>query len=187
AAPWNTSSIKGCKRFLERIWNLSDMMNNEEGYSKKLEASFHKAIKKVTEDTEQLKFNTGIATLMALLNEIYEVKSITRGEMKTLLLLLNPFAPHITEEMWESCKFNGRIFQAPWPKFDENKCQDDIVEMVVQIMGKVRAKITVSSESTKEEIIALAKASPEISQLIGQKEIVKEIFVPSKLINFVIK
>ena len=187
AAPWNTNSIRGCKRFLERIWGLMDIMTEEEEYSKDMETSFHKTIKKVTEDTEQLKFNTAIASLMALLNEISDKKSLTRKEMETIILLLNPFAPHITEEMWEMCKFPGRVYQQQWPQYSEEKCVDNEVEMVVQILGKVRARMNVAVTASKEEIIAKAKALPEIVKLTEGKTFIKEIFVPGKLVNFVVK
>ena len=187
AAPWNTNSIKGCKRFLERIWGLMDIMTEGTEYSKDMESSFHKTIKKVTEDTEQLKFNTAIASLMALLNEISDKKSLNRKEMETILILLNPFAPHITEEMWQMCGFDGMIYQQTWPAYSEEKCVDSEIEMVVQILGKVRAKMNVSVSASKEEIIEKAKALPEILKLTEGKTIVKEIFVPGKLVNFVVK
>ncbi len=187
AAPWNTSSIKGCKRFLERVWSLADIMTDEYSYSKELESSFHKTVKKVTEDTEQLKFNTAIASLMALLNEISDKKSVTRKEMETFILLLNPFAPHITEEMWEICKFPGMVFQQSWPEYSEEKCVDSEIEMVVQILGKVRAKINVSPSDSQDEIIKKAKSHPDIQKLTEGKTFVKEIFVPKKLVNFVVK
>ena len=187
AAPWNTNSIKGCKRFLERVWSLADIMTDEDSYSKELESSFHKTIKKVTEDTEQLKFNTAIASLMALLNEISDKKSITRKEMETFILLLNPFAPHITEEMWETCKFPGMVFQQKWPAYSEEKCVDSEIEMAVQVLGKVRARMSVSPSASKEEIIEKAKSLPDIQKLTEGKTFVKEIFVPGKLVNFVVK
>ena len=187
AAPWNTNSIRGCKRFLERIWGLMDIMTDEEEYSKDMESTFHKTIKKVTEDSEQLKFNTAIASLMALLNEISDKKSLTRKEMETIILLLNPFAPHITEEMWEMCKFPGKVYQQKWPQYSEDKCVDNEVEMVVQILGKVRARMNVAVDAPKEEIIAKAKALPDIAKLTEGKTFIKEIFVPGKLVNFVVK
>lgn len=187
AAPWQESSIKGCKKFLDRVWALQDMLSDDESYSKDLESLMHKTIKKVTSDIENLKFNTAIAAMMTLLNEIYLKKSITRGEMKTLITLLNPFAPHITEELYEVLDFGGMLNENKWPEYDEALCVDDTVEIVAQINGKVKAKAVISTSAQKDEVIALVKNDPKISELIDGKTIVKEIYVPGKLVNLVVK
>ena len=187
SAPWSQSSIKGCKRFLDRIYNLLEILQEGDSYSSALEGSFHKTIKKVTEDIEVLKFNTAIAAMMSLLNEISNHGSITRAELKTLLLLLNPFAPHLTEEMWEEARFDGMITGQAWPKFDEAKCKDAQVEIAVQVSGKIKARIMVDADSANEELLKAAKACPEVAALIEGKTIVKEIVVKGKLVNIVIR
>ena len=187
SAPWNTASIKGSRRFLERVWALADCMTPQEGYSKELEGAFHRAIKKVTQDIDVLKMNTAIACLMSLLNEIAEQKRITRGEFATFLLLLNPFAPHITEELWQACGFKGQIAQAKWPSYDEAKCVEDTVELVVQVNGRLRAKLAVDAAISKEDALALAKADASVAKDLAGKTIVKEIFVPGKLVNIAAK
>ncbi|MBS4785647.1 MAG: leucine--tRNA ligase [Clostridiales bacterium] len=185
SATWNTSAIKGCKRFLDRIWSLMDITVDGDGYSPALESSFHKTVKKVTEDIEAMKFNTAIAAMMTLLNEIYEAGSITRGELRTLLVLVNPFAPHLTEEVWEQMGFGGQISGQTWPAYDPAKCVDSMVEIVVQIAGKIKARLNVPKDIAAPEAIALAKADPAVAGLIAGKQIVKEIYVPGKLVNIV--
>ncbi len=187
SAPWNTSSIKGCKRFLERIWGLQDILADGEGYSKELETSFHKTIKKVSEDIEEMKFNTAIAAMMSLLNEITDKGSITRGEFKTFLLLLNPFAPHIAEELWEVCGFGGMITDQKWPSYDEAKCKDASVEIAVQVNGKVKARVVIPADCSNQDAIAAAKANESIAAATAGKTVVKEICVPGKLVNIVVK
>ena len=187
SAPWSTASMKGCKRFVDRAFALTDILAGGDSYSPELEASFHKTIKKVTEDIESLKFNTAIAAMMALINEIYDCKKITRGELRTFLILLNPFAPHLTEELWENLKFGGMIANTSWPKYDEEKCKDDTVEIVVQINGKIKAKLNISADIDKDSAIAAAKAEGDIASAIAGKTIVKEIYVPQKLVNIVVK
>ena len=187
AAPWSESSIKGCKRFLDRIWDLQEVLTTEEGYSKELESSMHKTIKKVTEDIENLKFNTAIAAMMSLLNEIAARKSITRGEMKTLMLLLNPFAPHITEEIWQTQGFGGMLNEQKWPEYDESKCVENTVEIAVQVNGKLKARITVSVDAAKEDAIAQAKEQDNVKTSLEGKNLVKEIYVPGKIVNLVVK
>jgi len=179
--------MKGCKRFVDRAFALTDILAGGDSYSPELEASFHKTIKKVTEDIESLKFNTAIAAMMALINEIYDCKKITRGELRTFLILLNPFAPHLTEELWENLKFGGMIANTSWPKYDEEKCKDDTVEIVVQINGKIKAKLNISADIDKDSAIAAAKAEGDIASAIAGKTIVKEIYVPQKLVNIVVK
>ncbi len=191
AAPWSSAGVKGCRRFVERYWNLQSCLSQEKGLRPELEAIFHKTIKKVGEDTETLKFNTAIAALMTLLNAISEKGDITRGELKLFTLLLNPFAPHVTEEMWQLCGLGedgaALVAQQPWPKYDEAKCKEDTVEIVVQVCGKVRSRLTVSADSGKEELLAAAKADGKIAAEIAGKTIVKEICVPGKLVNLVVK
>ena len=187
AAPWSSSSIKGCKRFLERAWGLAELVNGEDGFSETLEPSFHKTVKKVSEDIETLKFNTAIAAMMALINEIYEAGTITRGELKVFLLLLNPFAPHITEELWERCGFGGMAFEQSWPAYDPAKCVDSTVEIAVQVSGKLRGRVTIPVDCPKEEAVAAARQVPEVAAAVGGKLTVKEIFVPNKLVNLVVK
>ena len=187
AAPWSSSSIKGCRRFLERVFALSDILVDGEEYSRELESSFHKAVKKVGEDIENLKFNTAIAALMALINEITDKGSITRGELKTFLLLLNPFAPHITEEMWEQNNFGGMLSAQRFPAYDEAKTVDAEVEIAVQVNGKLRARAKVPAGAAKDAVLASVKALPEIAAQLAGKTVVKEIVVPDKLVNIVVK
>ena len=186
AAPWNESSMKGCKRFLERIADLTELVRPDGGNAK-LEASFHKTVKKVSEDIEELKFNTAIAAMMSLLNEIYDVGSLTRDELSMLVRLICPFAPHLAEEMWETLGGKGFCSLAPWPEWDEAKTVDSTVEVAVQINGKVRASVAIPVNCPKEEAIALAKADPKIAAQLEGKTVVKEISVPNKIVNLVVK
>ncbi|MBP3600058.1 MAG: leucine--tRNA ligase [Clostridia bacterium] len=187
AAPWSQSSIKGSKRFLDKVWALADIMTDENGYRSELEAEFHRTIKKVTEDIEGLKMNTAIAALMSLLNSIQSSGKITKDEFKTFIILLNPFAPHITEELWCEAGFDGMLNQAKWPEFDEAKCVDATVEIVVQVNGKIKARINIPADITAPDAIALAKAQDSVSNEISGKNIVKELYVPKKLVNLVVK
>ena len=187
AAPWNTASVKGCKRFLDRVWNLQEMLTDSMEYSKELEGVMHRTIKKVTEDIDALKLNTAIAAMMSLINEFYDKKSVTRGELKTLVTLLNPFAPHITEEIWQQQGFEGQIAHTQWPVFDPEKCVDKTVELVVQVNGKVRAKLEVSADISKEDALRLAKEHSAVAALLEGKTLVKEIFVPGKLVNLAVR
>ncbi len=187
AAPWSESSVKGCKRFVDRVWNLLDIMVDGENYSQKLEVSFHKTIKKVSEDIENMKFNTAIATLMTLLNEIYDAGSITKGEIKTFVKLLDPFAPHVAEEVWEAVGGEGLLAVAEWPEYDEAKTVDSTIEVPVQICGKLRATITIAKDSTADEAIVAAKADEKVQEFLDGKTIIKEIYVPGKIINIVAK
>ncbi len=186
AAPWSEDSLKGCKRFLDRIWALQDIMTDDEGYSNELSASFHRTIKKVSGDIEQLKFNTAVAAMMTLLNQIGDKGSITKGEMKSLLIMLNPFAPHITEEMYHNI-FGGILSEQGWVTYDEASCIEDTIEIVLQINGKVRSKLNISAEASQDEMIAAALENETIKQQIAGKEIVKKIAVPKKLVNIVVK
>lgn len=187
AAPWSTSSIKGCKRFLDKIWHLQDLVNDTKGYRKELEASIHKTIKKVGDDIEAMKFNTAIASMMTLLNEISDTKSISLDEYKTLLVLLNPFAPHITEEIWSNLKFEGRVYQQKWPEFDESKCKNDSIEIIVQINGKLKDKVSVEADITKDDMLSAAYKLEKVKYAIDGLTVVKEIVVPGKLVNIVVK
>lgn len=185
AAPWNSDSIKGCKRFIERFWNLQEIVTDSEEYSEELEALMHKTIKKVTEDIDNLKCNTAIAAMMTLINKIYDKGSVTRGELRDLTIILNPFAPHVTEEMWQTMSFGGMVNEAKWCTYDEEKTVENSVEIVLQIMGKVRSRITIPVDMPKEEVLKLAKADEKIASAIEGKTIKKEIYVPGKLVNIV--
>ena len=187
SAPWNSASIKGCRRFLERIWNLQDILVNSEGYLKEREGELHRTVKKVTQDIENLKHNTAIAALMSLLNVIYDSGKVTRGELKTLLLLLSPFAPHIAEEIWEQQSFGKTISEQRWPSYDEAKCQDQIAEILVQVNGKGKARLMLPTTLSQEEALAIAKAEPEIARLLEGNALVKELYVPGRLINLVVR
>lgn len=184
AASWSEDGVKGCRRFLDRVWKLQDIMTDEEGYSKDLETKMHQTIKKVSNDFENLKYNTAIATMMALLNDFYKKGSITKGELKTLIILLNPVAPHITEEMWQVIGCEGRVYQQTWPEYDEAKTVESSVEIAVQINGKVKATLGIQKDDPKDEVIAKAKEKIA-DKLTGN--IVKEIYVPGRLVNIVMK
>ena len=186
AAPWSPSSIKGCKRFLDRTFNLQEKVIEGE-IRPEFESTVHKTIKKVTEDIETLKFNTAIAQLMTWLNDVEKCGSITKEEYKIYLMLLDPFAPHICEEIWENMGFGDMIVNQTWPEYDESKCVDETVEIAVQITGKVRARINIPADSTGEQAIAAAKADPTIAGMLDGKSIVKEIYVPGRLVNIVAK
>ena len=186
-APWNTSSIKGSKRFLERVAALTDMMTPEEGYSPELEGSFHKMIKKVSEDIEGLKCNTAIATMMSVLNEIYDKGSVTRGELMTFITLLNPFAPHLTEEINEVLGNKEMLARAKWPEYDPAKCVDAAVEIAVQVSGKIKARLMIPTDSTEEAVKALVMADANVQAALAGKTVIKEIYVKGKLYNIVAK
>ncbi len=184
AAPWNSDSIKGCKRFLEKFWNLQEKVVDGDEYSPELEALMHKTIKKVTFDIDNLKANTAIAAMMTLVNEMAS-KGCNKAELKTLTMLLNPFAPHITEEMWDVLGFEGMVNQAKWPTYDEAKTVENTVEIAIQILGKVRSRMTIAVDMPQADVIAAAKADAKIAELLEGKTIKKEIYVPGKLVNFV--
>ena len=186
-APWNTSSIKGVKRFLERVAALTDIMTPEEGYSPELEGSFHKLIRKVSEDIEGLKCNTAIAAMMSVLNEISDKGSVTRGELRTFITLLNPFAPHLTEEMNEAIGGKEMLVHAKWPEYDPAKCVDAAVEIAVQISGKIKARLMIPSDAAEEEVKALVMADANVQAALAGKSIIKEIYVKGKLYNIVAK
>ena len=187
AAPWSQSSIKGSKRFLDKVWALSDKLTDGDSYRAELESAFHRTVKKVTEDIEGLKMNTAIAALMSLLNDIQGLGSINRAEFKTYLILLNPFAPHMTEELWQQAGFEGMLNEAEWPKYDEAKCADSTVEIAVQVNGKIKARINVAADIAAPDAIAAAKADGAVAAAVDGKNIVKELYVPKKLVNIVVK
>ena len=188
AAPWSNAGIKGCRRFIERYWNLQSILVDGEAIRPEMENSFHKAIKKVSYDIENLKFNTAIAALMTLMNVIAEKGSINKAELSVFTMLLNPFAPHVTEEVWSEMKLGeGMVTEQIWPKYDESKCKDDVIEIVVQVNGKVRTRLSVAADIQKDDAIALAKAEDRIAAEINGKNVVKEIYVPGKLVNIVVK
>ncbi len=188
AAPWSESSVKGCKRFIDRVWNLQEMLTDGDAYSEKLESAFHKTVKKVSEDIEQLKYNTAIAAMMTLLNAIYDAGSINRAELRTFLLMLNPFAPHVTEEMWATLGYGEMLAKdGVWPDFDEAKCVDATIEIAVQVNGKLRSKLTVPADIASADAIAAAKADEKTQTFLDGKTVVKEIYVPGKLVNLVVK
>ena len=186
AAPWNESSVKGCKRFLDRVAGLTELVRDT-GATPSLESAFHKTVKKVTDDIEDMKFNTAIAAMMGLLNDIYENGSLTRDELVTFISLLCPFAPHLCEEIWEGLGGKGFLSLAPWPEYDEGKTVDDEIEIAVQICGKLRATIRIPRELPKDEAIAVAKADEKIAAMLQGKQILKEIYVPGKIVNIVAK
>ena len=187
AAPWQENGIKGCKRFLDRVWAMQEKVVPGDEYSDKLRASMHKTIKKVSEDIETLKFNTAIATMMGLLNEIDAAGSLTRADYRTLLILLNPVAPHITEELYQVMGYEGVLNEQKWVEYDEKLCVEDSVEIVVQVNGKVKARFNAPVDCAKEELESLAFDLPEIKALTDGKTVVKKIAVPNKLVNIVVK
>ena len=187
AAPWSESSVKGCKRFVDRIWALQDKVVDSDEYSDKLRSLMHKTIKKVSDDIESMKFNTAIAAMMTLLNEIYNVGSITKKEFRDFLIILNPFAPHVTEELYQMIGCEGVLDEQEWVAYDEALCKDDTIEIVCQINGKVKSKLTIPTDAAKDDVIALAKADEAIVKATEGKSIVKEIYVPNKLVNLVVK
>lgn len=188
AAPWSKASIRGCRRFVERYWNLQGVLIDGDKIRPELEGAFNKAIKKVGEDIENIKFNTAIATLMALINDISNVKSINKEELRIFSILLNPFAPHVTEEVYEACKLgNGILAEAEWPEYDESKCVDESVEIVVQVNGKIKAKLNIPVDADKDAVLDLAKNDENVKKAIDGMKIIKEIVVPKKLVNLVVK
>lgn len=188
AAPWSKASIRGCRRFVERYWNLQSVLIDGDKIRPELEGAFNKAIKKVGEDIENIKFNTAIATLMALINDISNVKSINKKELRIFSILLNPFAPHVTEEVYEACKLgNGILAEAEWPEYDESKCVDESVEIVVQVNGKIKAKLNIPVDADKDAVLDLAKNDENVKKAIDGMKIIKEIVVPKKLVNLVVK
>ena len=188
AAPWSQASIRGCRRFIERYWNLQNNLIDGDKIRPELESAFHKTIKKVGEDIENIKFNTAIAALMALINDISNAKSINKEELRIFSILLNPFAPHVTEEVYQACSLgDGILAEAKWPEYDEAKCVDESVEIVVQVNGKIKAKLNIPVDADRNAMLELAKADEKVQAAIGNMNIIKEIAVPKKLVNFVVK
>ena len=185
AIPWSTNGAKGCRRFLDRVWRLQEMLVPGDGYSEGLNCLMHETVKKVSLDYEAMKFNTAIAAMMTLVNEMYAAGSVTMGEMRTLLLLLNPVAPHITEEMWERCGFEGTMVRQSWPTWDEAAMVRSEIEIAVQVCGKVRGRIHVPADMTKEQAEAELPAREDVQKLLGGKAVVKAIYVPGRLLNLV--
>ena len=184
SASWSEDGVKGCRRFLERVWKLQDILTDDEGYSADMETKMHQTIKKVSSDFESLKYNTAIAAMMSLINDFYKKNAVTMGEFKTLLTLLNPVAPHITEELWQANGFDGRLYQTSWPEYDEEKTVESTIELAVQINGKMKGTLKVSKDEQKDNILAMAK------EMLGDKltgTIVKEIYVPGRIVNIVVK
>ena len=187
AAPWSDSSVKGCKRFVDRIWALQDKVTDSDSYSDALRSKMHKTIKKVSEDIESMKFNTAIAAMMTLLNDIYDAGSITRKEFRDLLVLLYPFAPHVSEELYQLIGCEGVLSEQEWVTYDEALCVDDMIEIVVQINGKVKTKMNIPADAEKETVLEQAAADTKIMEATAGKTIIKQIYVPKKLVNFVVK
>lgn len=187
SAPWSENGVKGCRRFLERVWKLQEIVVEGSDYTKELESSIHKAIKKVSKDFDTLKFNTGIATLMSLSNEFYDYGSITKKDLETFLILLNPVAPHITEEIWQQVGLEGYLHESTWPDYDESKTKDEVIQMPIQVNGKLRATIEISVDASQEEIKDAALKDENVQKFIQDKSIVKEIFVKGKIFNLVVK
>lgn len=187
SVPWSENGVKGCRRYLDRVWKLQEILVLGDKYSPELESNIHKTIKKVTHDFETLKFNTGIASLMALLNDFNDLGRITKEDLRTYLILLNPVAPHITEELWETIGLDGYLFESKWPEFDEEKTIDKVIEMPVQVNGKVRGTVEVAIDESKESIREKANMVESINRYTQGKEIIKEIYVPGKIYNIVVK
>ena len=187
SAPWSENGVRGCKRFLDRVFRLQEIVADGDEYSIEFESDIHKTIKKVSEDYESLKFNTAIAALMTLLNKFNDHKRINKKDFQTFLILLNPVAPHITEELWEVMGYEGYLFETSWPDYDPEKAKDDVIELPVQINGKVRSKIEVASDSSQDDVRKMALGDKTIENAIGDKKIVKEIYVQGKIYNLVVK
>ena len=187
AAPWSDSSVKGCKRFLDRVWGLQESLIDGEGYRPEFASKMHKMIKKVTLDIDSMKFNTAIAAMMTILNDFAQDGAINRAELRDFLIMLYPFAPHITEEMYQSCGFGGYIHDASWPSYDEAQCVDDEIEIAVQINGKIKDRVVISVEASQEEVLEFVKKNSKVAPELDGKTIVKEIYVKGKLANIVVK
>lgn len=187
ATPWSDNSVKGCKRFLDRVWGLNGIVRDGKGYTPSMETAFHQTIKKVSSDYDAMKFNTAIAALMTLINKIYDEGSLTKKELSDFLILLNPVAPHMTEEMWEMNGFDGMLCEQKWVEYDEAKTVESTIEIPVSVCGKLRGVISVPADADKDTVIAAAKADEKVQSFISGKTIVKEIFVPGRMVNIVVK
>ena len=188
AAPWSENSMKGCKRFIDRIWNLQEILTDGDEYSDDLSSAFHKTVKKVSEDIENMKFNTAIAALMTLINNIYTKGSINKAELKTFILLVNPFAPHVTEEI-NSAVFGADtlLAETQWPEYDESKCKDETIEIAVQVNGKIKARLNVPADAEQEAVLVLCHEDENVKKAIGDMNVIKEFYVKGKLVNIVVK
>ncbi|MBR6940555.1 MAG: leucine--tRNA ligase [Clostridia bacterium] len=187
AAPWSETAVKGCKRFIDRIWGLTEMLTEGDSYSPELESKMHKTIKKVSGDIETLKYNTAIAAMMTLTNDIYNKGSINKAELKTFITLLNPFIPHVTEEIWQKAGFEGMLNQTTWPVYDEAKCVDDEIEIAVQVNGKIRDRLVVSADAGEDEVLKIAHESEKVAAAVNGMQIVKQLYVKGRLVNIVVK
>jgi len=185
AASWIPKSVVGCKRFLDRVCAMADIA--VEIGSASVEAALHRTIRKVTGDIEEMKFNTAIAAMMSFVNVVYDAGSISRSQYRRLLLILNPFAPHVTEELWENLGFGGRLYQAAWPAYDEALCREDTVEIAVQLNGKLRGHVAIPADASDADAVAAAKADANVTQALRGMQVVKEIYVRGKLVNIVAK
>lgn len=186
AAAWSSDGVKGCKRFLDRVWNLAEQEHTGDNYSPEHEIAIHKAIKKVADDIEAMKFNTAVATLMSLTNDFY-AKGASKGDLKVLLTMLSPFAPHLCEEQWEKWGFLGSVCKAPWPEYDQSKTVSATTPMGVQVSGKLKSNIVVPTDATDEEIVAIALADEKIAKLATGQSLVKSIVVKGRLVNLIFK
>ena len=186
-AAWSMESIRGCGKFLDRVWNLKDMLIDDEKYLPEHEKMIHKAIKKVSSDIEEMKFNTAIATFMTMVNEFYKDKKLSKGEYKTFLQLLNPFAPHMTEELYQEIGQNKTIAETSWPEYDETKTIDDTIEIPVQMNGKVKVVITASKDADEEEVKSIVHQDEVVQKNLEGKTVVKEIYIGGKIYNIVVK
>ncbi len=188
AAPWKTSSIRGCRRFIERFWNLQNILVDGDNIRPELESAFHKAIKKVGDDIENIKFNTAIAALMSLINDVTSFGSINKKELAVFAILLNPFSPHVSEEVWEVCDLGeGIVAEQSWPEYDESKCVDETIEIAVQVNGKIKAKLNIAPDAEQSEVLALAKSDESVAKAIDGMNIIKEIYVKGRIVNIVVK
>ena len=187
SVPWSTSGVRGCRRFLDRLWRIQEFLEDDEDITPQLETNIHKTIKKVNEDYENLKYNTAIAAMMTLVNDFYAFGRVTRGDFNVLLMLLNPAAPHITEELWSIHNSNSRLTDQKWPEWDESKTVEDIVEIAVQVNGKVRGKVVLSTDAAQEEARAAAMEDEKVKSFCEGKQIVKVIYVPGRILNIVVK
>jgi leucyl-tRNA synthetase len=187
SAPWNEDGVKGCKRFLDRVFRLTDMVKDEDGYSPELETSIHQTIKKVTDDIEQMKFNTAIAAMMKLLNAFYAQESVTKDDLKTLLILLNPTAPQLTEEIWSEMGYDGMVCEQAWPEYDDAKMVEDTIEIPIQINGKLRSKIVINKDADTDEMKEEVRKNRAVIEAMKDKTVVKEIYVPGRVYNIVLK
>ncbi len=188
AAPWKTSSIRGCRRFIERFWNLQNILVDGDEIRPELESAFHKAIKKVGDDIENIKFNTAIAALMSLINDVTAFGSINKKELSVFAILLNPFSPHVSEEIWDVCDLGeGIVAEQSWPEYDESKCVDETIEIAVQVNGKIKAKLNIAPDAEQDDVLALAKADENVKKAIDGMNIIKEIYVKGRIVNIVVK